>query len=269
MGVDGQYGALVRRPLEGPAAWWTQAIRSLSTLALGLALLAGPAKAQCRLALALGFDVSASVDQREYRLMMQGTADALRDPQVQAAIFVGAPVTLVAYVWAGAREQAIAAYWHRMQTPQDLAVFADRVAGFARPNGDPLGTWGGRTGVGAAVAAGGRLLAQPPALACDAQTLDLAGDGPSNDGPDTTRLPGVTVNALAIGGDLPLDHERIYDRLSTWYRDRVIQGPGAFVMIADGFEDFAQAMRRKLLRELMPPLMGTLNANTPPQHERR
>ena len=230
--------------------------------ALGLlclwSLFADPAAAQCRLALALGFDVSASVDQREYGLMMRGTATALRDPQVQAAVFAGLPVTLMAYVWAGAREQAIAAYWRVIETPVDLAEFADRVEGFARPRGDPLGPWGGRTGVGAAMAAGARLLAQPPALACDAQTLDLAGDGVSNDGPDTVALPGVTVNALAIGGDLPLDHDGAVDGLSLWYRDRVIQGPGSFVMVADGFEDFAEAMRRKLLHELMPPLLGAL-----------
>ena len=230
----------------------------LRAVALALALLAGPAAADCRLALALGFDVSASVDHREYRLMMQGTAAALRDPQVQRAVFTGLPVTLTAYVWAGAREQAVAAYWRVIETPADLAEFADRVAGFPRPDGDPLGTWGGRTGVGAAMAAGGRLLAQPPALACDAQTLDLAGDGTSNDGPNSVSLPGITVNALAIGGDLPLDHELLFDRLSTWYREMVIQGPGSFVIVAEDFEDFARAMRLKLLRELMPPLMGAL-----------
>lgn len=215
--------------------------------------------AQCRLALALGFDVSASVDGREYALMMAGTAAALRDPQVQAAVFSGLPITLTAYVWAGAREQSIAAYWTVIDSPETLAVFADRVASYPRPNGDPLGTWGGRTGVGAAMAAGGRLLAQPQALACDAQTLDLAGDGPSNDGPSAQRLPGVTVNALAVGGDLPMDHAGDSDLLSDWYRANVLQGPGAFVMIADSYDDFAEAIRRKLLRELRPPLLGALD----------
>ena len=227
---------------------------------LGVALIAGavaPAAAQCRLGLALGFDVSASVDQREYRLMMQGTATALMDPQVQAAVFSGPPVALSAFVWAGAREQAIAAWWRVIDTPQDLAEFADRLASFPRPDGDPLRTWGGRTGVGGAMAAAGQLLDQAPG--CDALTLDLAGDGPSNDGPDAVPLPGVTVNALAVGGDLPLDHDGAVDGLSLWYGALVIQGPGAFVMIANGFEDFADAMQRKLLRELMPALLGALD----------
>ena len=218
--------------------------------------MAAPAAAQCRLALALGFDVSASVDAREYRLMMQGTATALRDPGVVAAILAGPPVALAAFVWAGAREQAVAAHWVMIETPADLAAFADRVGGFPRPAGDPLGQWGGRTGVGGAMAAGGRLLAQRGD--CEARTLDLAGDGVSNDGADRVDLPGVTVNALAIGGDIPLDHDGAAGGLSGWYARRVVQGAGAFVLRADGFEDFSRAIRLKLLRELAPLLLGAL-----------
>lgn len=247
MGLHAEHRALV-----GHLLVWRAPLLA-GVLAVGAVL---PAAAYCRLGLALGFDVSASVDHREYRLMMQGTAAALMDPQVQAAVFSGPPVALTAFVWAGAREQAIAAYWRQIDTPQDLAEFADRLASFPRPDGDPLRTWGGRTGVGGAMAAAGQLLDQTPD--CDALTLDLAGDGPSNDGPDAVPLPGVTVNALAVGGDLPLDHDGAVDGLSLWYAERVIQGPGAFVLIADGFEDFARAMQQKLLRELRPILLGDL-----------
>jgi len=221
-----------------------------------LALVAAPAAGDCRLALALAFDVSASVDSREYRLMMDGTAAALRDPAVQAAALSGQPVALAAYVWAGAREQAVAADWAMIDSATDLAEFADRIAAFPRPQGDPLGVWTNRTGVGAALEAGGRLLAGGPV--CAAQTIDLAGDGISNDGPDSARMPGITVNALAVGGDIPLDHEATVDRLSLWFAAHVLQGTGAFVMTADGYEDFARAMQRKLLRELSPPLLGAL-----------
>ncbi|WP_417589332.1 DUF1194 domain-containing protein [Pararhodobacter oceanensis] len=211
----------------------------------------------CRLALLLAFDVSASVSAREYQLMMRGTASALIDPQVRAAIFAGPPVALAAYVWAGRREQAIAAFWSVIHHPEDLAEFAGRIGSFPRPVADPLQIWGGRTGVGAALAAGERLIRNGPT--CDAHTLDVAGDGPSNDGPESARLEGITVNGLAIGGDIPLDHYEGTAGLSLWYAEYVLQGPGAFVMIADGYEDFAAAMQRKLLRELMPPLLGALN----------
>lgn len=225
--------------------------------ALGLVLLAlqaAPGAAQCRLALVLGFDVSASVDEHEYRLMMAGTAAALTARPVQAALFGGPPVALAAYVWAGAREQAIIAPWALIDSPEALGVFADRLTAQRRPSGDPIGNWSGRTAVGAALAAGGWLLARAPE--CDAKTLDLVGDGVSNDGPETAPLAGITVNGLTVGGDLPLDHEGAAGSLSAWFTAQVIQGPGAFVISAHGYDDFAEAMQRKLLRELVPPLMG-------------
>lgn len=219
-------------------------------------LLAGPAGAQCRLALALAFDVSASVDAREYRLMMQGTAAALRSPEVRAAALSGGPVAVAAYVWAGRREQAIVADWVVIEDEAALAELADRVALYPRPSGDPLGIWSGRTGVGAALAAGGRLLERAPL--CDRQTIDLAGDGQNNDGPDTVRFQTVTVNALAVAGNMPLDWDGALDGLSLWYEANVLQGPGAFVLVAQGYEDFARAIRMKLLREFTPLLLGSL-----------
>ena len=72
--------------------------------------------------------------------------------------------------------------------------------------------------------------------------------------------PGVVITGttLAIGGDMPLDHDGAIDGLSFWYAANILQGPGAFVLIADGFEDFSRAMRLKLLRELQPLLLGAL-----------
>ena len=61
----------------------------------------GPARANCWLALALGLDVSQSVDAVEYRLQLDGLANALEDAEVQSAIFAYAPVTvrLMVYEW--------------------------------------------------------------------------------------------------------------------------------------------------------------------------
>jgi hypothetical protein len=227
-----------------------------------LLLLTGPAGAQCRLALVLGFDVSASVDAREYALMMQGTAAALVSPAVTAAALADGPVAVAAFVWAGRREQAVVARWTRIDTPGDLARLAARIAAFPRPEGDPLGPWTGRTAVGAALVSARSLLDSAPV--CDAQTVDLAGDGDSNDGPAPAPLRarlfhGVTINALAVGGDLPLDHGTMAEeggRLSAWFTQNVLWGPGAFVESAADYDDFERAISRKLVRELQPPLLG-------------
>ncbi|WP_209425609.1 DUF1194 domain-containing protein [Pararhodobacter sp. SW119] len=233
------------------------------TLALALGVIwAGAPAAACRLALVLGMDVSASVDSREYALMMRGTAAAMRAPEVAAAFLTGAPVALSAFVWAGAREQAMVLDWTLIVDEAALAAAAGRIAGFARPGGDPLGPWSGRTGVGGAMLAARGLLDRAPD--CDAQTLDLAGDGVSNDGPEPGPLrgalfQGVTVNALAVSGDLPVDHGTLAEeggRLSGWFAAEVLHGPGAFVESADAYSDFERAMTRKLLRELRPALLG-------------
>jgi hypothetical protein len=71
-------------------------------LAAGLAT---PAVAQqeCRLALLLGMDVSASVDAAEYQLQIEGLAAALIHPSVvEAALSGTGPVALSIYEWSGA-----------------------------------------------------------------------------------------------------------------------------------------------------------------------
>ena len=72
-------------------------------------------------------------------------------------------------------------------------------------------------------------------------------------------LAGVTINALAVKGDLPLDHGTFDTEggaLSAYFAAHVIQGPGAFVESALDYRAFEAAMTRKLLRELAPPLLG-------------
>jgi hypothetical protein len=114
------------------------------------------------------------------------------------------------------------------------------------------------TGVGAAMLYGDALLARRPD--CPRAALDLTGDGLNNSGlqPRDVALPRraveVTVNALVIG----VNRDEGWDggdpgvaELTAWFTAEVIRGPGAFVEVALGFEDFREAMERKLLRELV------------------
>ena len=80
--------------------------------------------------------------------------------------------------------------------------------------------------------------------------IDVSGDGPDNGSANLdaarqdARMAGINVNGLAIESE---------DRtLRDYYRDRVIIGSDAFVEPADGFADFARAIKEKLLRELRP-----------------
>lgn len=233
-------------------------IRAAALLAL---LGAGAAQAgDCRMALVLALDVSASVDAREYGLQMQGVAAALLSPAVtQAFLAPGeAPVALAAFTFSGPQDAALTAPWRLIDGPDALRDTAARIAATPRRS-----TFDGRTALGAALMHGARLLEQAPA--CPRRVIDIAADGENNAGiaPRAARaapaLNGIEINALSIGGDLPLDHGTFADeggQLSRYLAQHVIQGPDAFVEPAQDYADVERAMRRKLLRELRPMMLG-------------
>ena len=53
---------------------------------------------------------------------------------------------------------------------------------------------------------------------------------------------GITINGLAILNESPT--------LDLYYADHVIGGPDAFIITAHDYEDFARAIRLKLLKEI-------------------
>lgn len=210
---------------------------------------AAPADADCRLALALGLDVSGSVDETEYVLQMNGLANALLRPEVQEALFAfpDAPVDLYVFKWAGPENQGRVAGWVTLDGPGTLAAVTDTLRRASRTPMAPS------TGLGAALRYGAGALAQRPD--CWRRTLDLSGDGKNNAGirPRDVAAPGITVNGLVIGADprnAADDRDPEGGELLAYYRAEVIRGPGAFVEVARGFADFEAAMARKLLKEL-------------------
>lgn len=213
-----------------------------------LALLASQAHAQapCRQALALGLDVSGSVDAREYALQRDGLAGALLDPDVARALLSAPsnPVWLSVYEWSGQAQQRILLDWTAIDSRGALEDAAATIAAARRALGSP------ETALGTALLVGSALLARRPN--CASMTLDISGDGKSNQGPrprdvkDDADLLGVTVNGLVVGED----RDEIVAELSAYFRAEVIRGPNAFVEVALGYEDYEKAMVRKLLREL-------------------
>ena len=206
----------------------------------GIALLAAfaePAHA-CELALALAVDVSGSVDRREFRVQMDGLAEALRDGVVsEALVRAEAAVTLVQ--WTGSSRQAVAVPWTRIRSFEDAEGFADAVATAPR-------VWRNySTAIGEALRFG---LAQfETAPDCRRRVIDVSGDGPSNEGiepgavREDLRAAGVSVNALAI--------EESEADLTAYFWENVIVGEGAFVVTANRFADYPDRIRLKLRRE--------------------
>ncbi len=219
-------------------------------IAAAVAMGAGPAgAAECRLALAIGLDVSGSVDAAERALQTEGTAAALTSPDVEAALLLlpGAPVRIVIYEWSGPDAQRTLVPWTTAGSAEAIAGIAAALRGAERV---PMPE---ATAVGSAMLHGAALLGD--ARGCWRLTLDLSGDGRSNAGPrpaDVEVAAGgraVTVNALVVGlpeltGAVPGLAE-----LTSYFRREVLRGPDAFYEAAVGFADFEAAMRRKLVRE--------------------
>lgn len=217
----------------------------LATL-LGLVGTAGPAPANeaavVDLELVLAVDASGSVDAYEFALQMRGIAAAFRDPEVQAALTASGPrgVAVVLMQWSGRRQQAVVVDWLRLFDAVSAGRFAAQVEGAGR-------LILGETAIASAVDFARELLSRN-AFHGHRQVIDISGDGPNNTGhaPGTARdratALGITINGLAIRNEIrDLDH---------YYREHVIGGPDAFLVRARDYEDFAEAMRIKLIREI-------------------
>jgi hypothetical protein len=240
LGEHGEHGDLVSRPPPLPRRGAAIALAAL------LALSAAPAGAACSLALALALDVSSSVDEREYGLQAEGLATALEDAEVQEAILAQSGAVYAAvFEWSGRRQQALVADWTALDAPAAIAGLAARVRDTGRSHLEYP------TALGHALGYAASLMKRAPA--CGRRVLDISGDGENNAGygPEHAYnafdFDGVTVNALVVGG-------AAQPELIRYFQTEVIRGPGAFTVTAYDYQDYARAMKRKLLREIRPPV---------------
>ena len=224
-----------------------------------LALAAPVGAAECRLALVLAMDVSSSVDEAEDTLQRRGLAAALIAPEVEAAVFAAPlPVAIAVYEWSGRYNQELLVDWTVLQTRADLLGVAETIRRSQRSHNDFP------TAMGYALGYGAGLFQRGPD--CYRNVLDMAGDGENNEGfPPSAAYAefpfgGVTVNGLVVQSS---DYNTEIS-LTEYYQKNVLYGPGAFLEVASGFEDYERAIRRKLEREIAPRAVGELPVNPDP-----
>ena len=237
-----------------------------AALALAAALWPGLAEAACRLALLLALDVSGSVDEREYDLQLEGLASALGDEEVRRVLFAmpGAPVALSVFEWSSASYQSVIQDWVMIEDDATLDALRNRLLGWSRAPAPEA------TGLGAALEyARGRFRTAPD---CWDETLDISADGKNNDWPPPERLRAsgrlgeMNVNALVVAPDFLVTYDTGgtgIAELAAYFKAQIIHGPGAFVEVALGYSDYADAMRRKLLRELAALPIGQAPTRAP------
>lgn len=203
------------------------------------------------LELVIAVDVSGSVDDDEAALQRQGYIKAFRDPKVIEAIKRGihGAIAVTYFEYAGGHHQLTLVDWKRIHDAQSANDFADALAF------EPImiSVW---TSISGAIMAGEAAFKRNPFKA-RRQVIDVSGDGANNDGILVTEArlralaSGITINGLPIINDRLSRYGRPQiPNLDYYYIDCVIGGPGAFIIVANGYEDYARAVRRKLILEI-------------------
>jgi Ca-activated chloride channel family protein len=214
-------------------------------MAAALCLAPGQATAAqpVSLELVLAIDCSLSINDLEFYLQLRGIADAFRDEEVIAAIVQrssGIAVTVVQ--WDGTSKNHQEPPWRLLTDRASVNAFANEIEVVRRAK------LGYTTGIGYAIDHARNLITNNEFIG-EEKKIDVSGDGRSNSGPRPEEAraraiaDGITVNGLAVIDSDP--------GLLSYYEASVAGGDGAFVIPADSYDDFADAMRKKLRRELM------------------
>jgi hypothetical protein len=216
-------------------------------LVFALLALTGPARSQTQpttdLLLVLAVDASGSVNQTRFELQRRGYADAFRNPQVLNAIRGGSTgsIAVTMVQWTGPSMQVQVVPWTLVKDGGSAKSFADAI------EAAPRQLFGGGTSISGAIDHAMLLLPNAPYQGFK-RVIDISGDGSNNRGRDVREARDEAVRAGVIINGLPIVSLE-YD-LDKYYFDRVIGGPGAFIVPADSYDNFGQAVLRKLVLEI-------------------
>ena len=193
--------------------------------------------------LVLAVDASGSVDNSRFALQNQGYAAAFRNPKVLAAIRAGALQTIAVSMvqWTGPALHVVVVPWTLVNDQRSAAALAAAIDRAQRQ------IYGGGTSLSGAIDYGVIMLTASPYHGTH-RVIDISGDGSNNRGRpaeqarDQAVKMGIRINGLPI---LTLEPD-----LDQYYRQFVIGGPGAFVISARNYDQFADAILRKLIAEI-------------------
>ncbi len=221
-------------------------------------------------ALIISIDVSQSVDEERYQLQMEGIAQALEDADVISAITGGSGGGILFTMLAWSDMTKVVLPWTSIASKADALAVAGLVRNLPQQGGE--------------FTCMGRMfrvvlesvLASMPKPARQVM-LDVSSDGIDNCNHaseiDTSRdeliSSGVTINGnpILVPGEndtvgagayrapgygllRPTGPDTDMTTLDQWYRDHVIGGRGAFLLPAQGYGDFARAIKRKFVMEI-------------------
>jgi Protein of unknown function (DUF1194) len=210
-------------------------------------------------ALVLAVDVSGSVDDNRFVLQMEGIARAFEDADVQRTILSGREGALLVTLVNWSHKPQIAVPWTVIASPAEAMAFAAEVRNAPRANED----FTCMSQMLQSVA--DKVLPLIP-LPADRKVVDVSGDGRDNCNP---AIPVDVVRDDLINSDvtingLPIREGKEAETIEPWYEQHVVGGIAAFVLPANGFQDFGRAIRQKFILEISgtPPPLVTMEGVT-------
>ena len=230
------------------ASFWKKRVVAAAFLLLALTTPTPTTRAQeleVDLALVLAVDCSFSVDFREFALQMKGLGQAFRKPEVKRAIALGNLQRIAVSVvqWSDESNQVVAMPWTILETEEDGDLFGETLMSMPRKLAE------GGTSISSALLYSAALLTKAPRA--QRLVIDVSSDGRNNVGVPVNAVrdrlvgQGITINALTILNEWPT--------LDVYFQNQVVGGEGHFVIPANDYQAYADAIYRKLLREITGP----------------
>jgi Protein of unknown function (DUF1194) len=200
---------------------------------------------QVDLALVLAVDCSFSVDAKEFTLQMQGLGEAFKLSGIQAAIRHGNLQRIAVSVvqWSDASSQTVVLPWTIIASAEDAEQLGNTLSNTTRNLAE------GGTSISSALLYSAALLSTAPKAT--RRVIDISSDGRNNSGIPVAGVrerlvaDGITINALTILNEWPT--------LNIYFQNQVAGGEGYFVIPADDYAAYAEAIYRKLLKEITGP----------------
>ncbi len=218
------------------------------------------------LELVIATDSSGSIGDEEAAVQRQGVAAAFRNPEIAKIISLGSYGKIaVAYLdWSNQFDNTVVVDWMIIRNKETAEEFATKLVEQPR-------TYGRRTHISSAIISGMELI-ENNNYQGTRRTIDISGDGPNNGGlplapvREEAIAKGITINGLPILIDEGGYGDANSAGIDQYYARCVIGGRGSFAIVARGFNDFARAVRRKLILEIsgLVPEPRYAQAGNPP-----
>ncbi len=201
--------------------------------------------------LVLAVDVSLSMQSFELEIQRRGYAEAIVHPVVLDAIAKGAyrKIALTYVEWAGTASQRTIVPWTLVDGPAAAQAVSQKLS-------SEMVMGMRRTSIAGAIDFAATLFDDNGFRGLK-RVIDISGDGPNNQGrPVTEARDDAVAQGIVINGLPLMTHDRSpfgafdIDDLDQFYTHCVIGGLGSFMVPVNDWDQFAEAIRRKLIVEL-------------------